>query len=342
MEMTPTILFTIWTTSACNLKCKYCYEGTNKECNNMNFDCADDTISFIINIMKENPMHNIWVVFHGGEPCLNFSIIEYVVKKIKKKLLDRNIFFSLTTNATLIDNKKLLFLIDNIGEITVSLDGDKVTHDSDRVDGKGNGSFNKALSTALLLNETEVDTRIRMTVTAKNVFCLYSNIKFLIQCGLKTIVPVVDFFDSNWDEQLFEVLKQQLFLTKEYINEINDPDLCVAMTDADEMQEVGCCTGAINEFHIYPNGDIYPCVYTAGNPKYICGSVKTGIDKEKVDSYKKIYKTSIKQCEGCTYYRGCPSTRCKFLNEVLTGDLYTPSPAMCLTQNTCISVYHYL
>ena len=152
----------------------------------------------------------------------------------------------------------------------------------------------------------------------------------------------VDFFDSNWDEQLFEVLKQQLFLTKEYINEINDPDLCVAMTDADEMQEVGCCTGAINEFHIYPNGDIYPCVYTAGNPKYICGSVKTGIDKEKVDSYKKIYKTSIKQCEGCTYYRGCPSTRCKFLNEVLTGDLYTPSPAMCLTQNTCISVYHYL
>lgn len=336
-----TILFTIWTTSSCNLRCKYCYEGIEKEVCNMSTAVADQTISFVINTMKKYPLHSIWIVFHGGEPCMNFPVIEYLVHQFRKKLPQKQITFSLTTNATLLDKRKIEFLIDNLDEITVSLDGTKSTHDCERVDSKGLGSFNKALSTALLLNQATDTIRVRMTVTPVNVSSLFSNIRFLIDCGFKTIVPVVDFFASTWHQALFDIMEQQLRLTKQYINDINDSDLSVAMTNPDELQEVGCCTGAINEFHIYPNGDIYPCVYTVCQHDYICGNVKTGLDNKKVGELKKLYAYKVTQCEGCSYYNGCASTRCKFLNKALSGDPLTPSPAVCLTQNACISVYRH-
>lgn len=46
--------FTLWVTSDCNLKCKYCYEG-EKNTIKMNKKIVDDAISFgMKNFMKEN------------------------------------------------------------------------------------------------------------------------------------------------------------------------------------------------------------------------------------------------------------------------------------------------
>ena len=341
MEVREMILFTVWTTSACNLRCRYCYEGTEKASNQMSIAAADDTIHFIVNTMNDHPSHGVWIVFHGGEPCMNFPVIEHVVQQIRKKLAGRYISFSITTNATLLDERKMEFLAQNMDEITVSLDGTKQTHDSERIDSKGQGTFDKALSTALLINHTSADIRVRMTVTPSNVANLFDNICFLIKCGFKTIVPAVDFFAQDWRQELFDVLEQQFIKAKQYVRDMHDPDLCVAMTNSDEPQEVGSCTGGINEFHIYPNGDIYPCVYTVMQPQYRCGNVRTGIDRSKVQELKKLYACTVSQCEGCSCYSGCISTRCKFLNEALTGNPLQPAPAVCLTQNVCISVYRH-
>ncbi len=59
-----------------------------------------------------------------------------------------------------------------------------------------------------------------MTVTPNNVQDLFSNIRFLIQCGFSTIVPAVDFFSVGWTEQGFETLKQQMKRVVEFLNSI--------------------------------------------------------------------------------------------------------------------------
>lgn len=43
--------YTIWVTGACNLKCKYCYEGKEKSQKNMTKEIAEATINFIMKLM---------------------------------------------------------------------------------------------------------------------------------------------------------------------------------------------------------------------------------------------------------------------------------------------------
>ena len=48
------MLIGIWVTTGCNLRCKYCYEGTEKKLENMNTEVADKTVKFIQTMYNEN------------------------------------------------------------------------------------------------------------------------------------------------------------------------------------------------------------------------------------------------------------------------------------------------
>lgn len=71
----------IWVTSACNLSCRYCYEGINKLNDFMAEDVADRTVDFIIEHMKTIRDNVLIVVFHGGEPLLSFNIIKRIINR---------------------------------------------------------------------------------------------------------------------------------------------------------------------------------------------------------------------------------------------------------------------
>ncbi|WP_347915830.1 4Fe-4S cluster-binding domain-containing protein [Clostridium saudiense] len=66
--------FTIWVTRRCNLSCKYCYEGNNKLAASMDIKTADKTIEFICKTIKKVD-ENINVIFHGGEPLLEYGAV---------------------------------------------------------------------------------------------------------------------------------------------------------------------------------------------------------------------------------------------------------------------------
>lgn len=217
--------------------------------------------------------------------------------------------------------------------LTVSLDGIEQYHNLNRKMKNGEGSYNKALSMATKLLDLRNDIRIRMTVDSQtaNFFC--ENVWHFVEKGFTTIVPVIDYFDSSWDQASMDAFEEQLIMLKEKVIVQNDKGLYIGMIDDYRTSKIGDCLGGINSYHISPKGEIYPCAYVVGNFQYIIGNVIDGLNYEKIMIYQNICKGKNRKCDGCGHEEACISSRCKLLNMITMGDYYSPSPIVCNVEN---------
>ena len=130
-------------TEECNLRCTYCvfdekhiYER-NHSTKTMPLELAFVAVQDFYNRTNQEEGY---IVFYGGEPLLAFETIKQVVN-YANQISHNRLQFSLTTNGLALSENKLDFLIENNFLITVSLDGDKETHDKQRVTVTGKGTF---------------------------------------------------------------------------------------------------------------------------------------------------------------------------------------------------------
>lgn len=119
-------VFWINTTNDCNLNCLYCYQ---KEKGNEHLDL--NQIDLIINEIKGFSDQEIHINFFGGEPLINFPVIEKIVQELSK-LRTKKIIYSMTTNLTILNKKIIDFIIKNNFRISVSIDGDETSYNSGR------------------------------------------------------------------------------------------------------------------------------------------------------------------------------------------------------------------
>lgn len=71
-------------TVRCNQRCEYC-QVSCKEDNAYEYDMSIDTAKKIVDVILESPANCIKIEFQGGEPTLNFSVIEAVILYVKEK-----------------------------------------------------------------------------------------------------------------------------------------------------------------------------------------------------------------------------------------------------------------
>jgi Arylsulfatase regulator (Fe-S oxidoreductase) len=108
----PQLVFEV--TDACNLRCKYCaygefYEDYDFRENKMlPTEKAIRLIDYLAGYWNSNlntsANRNLTISFYGGEPLVNFSFIEAVVRHIQKNINcpHRSFSYSMTTNALLL------------------------------------------------------------------------------------------------------------------------------------------------------------------------------------------------------------------------------------------------
>lgn len=152
------MIYTIWTTTGCNLQCKYCYES-KKKTQNMSLDIAEKTVKYILENQK-NCDQDFIIAFHGGEPFMNMPVIRYVIAELQRKYKE-HVSFVATTNGTLLDDETIDFVGKKFDEVSISIDGDEETHDDLRKDAMGKGSHKMALDSALKLLKYDPLLRIR-------------------------------------------------------------------------------------------------------------------------------------------------------------------------------------
>lgn len=145
---------TLEVTEKCNLRCKYCiYNSSHPEYrefghNHMSWDTAKKSIDFLKNHSKD--AENVHIGFYGGEPLLNFELIQQCVE-YAKSIFNRDIDFAMTTNAILVNDDIAKFLMENDFNIIVSLDGPEELHNENRIMIDETGSYQKTVEGAKIL-----------------------------------------------------------------------------------------------------------------------------------------------------------------------------------------------
>lgn len=330
--------FTIFITEKCNLRCTYCYEQGMDRNKSMDIKVADKTIDFICRKIKNEELNiPLYIVFHGGEPLMNFEVVKHIHKGLSKKVVGRKIIYDMTTNGTCLDTEKIDFICKNIDNISVSIDGTKETHDKNRIFENGKGSYDISVKNAKKFLDRGKDVRIRMTYTTNTVSELYESIAQITKYGFRTIVPVTDFMDTNWTKNHINTINDQISklinLKEEYQN------LDVSLIDIINLNtRKGDCFGGVVSFAIDANGGIFPCTFSVGENEFKLGSVfDEDISEEKKRELIKIYTSDNEECEGCSRKEFCSSVRCKLINKKVTGEFNKSIPIICALEKVALA-----
>lgn len=262
---------TINITNDCNMKpnCVYCFEK-NKSKENMTKEMMKTILDkCYANYKANNPSETLNISLFGGEPFVNWDVIEYAVKYSKEK--DYNISFGITTNLLELTDHMLDVIEEYEIFLLVSIDGTKETHNRNR-----SNSFDVVENNIKRLMDRGLKYLIeaRMTVMPNEVDLLLDGIKTIFDMGIDNIAPVI-VTDTEWKYQDFEKLNINLekvwdWVISVYNDENNKRNLSVKLVEDfiekivkcnlsfDFMIET-CHAGTNTSCSIGVNGEIMPC-----------------------------------------------------------------------------------
>lgn len=344
--------------NACNLRCRYCWNQSGTYGNSLtgNKRMGGRIATKAVHLLIKESKHakDLVVDFYGGEPLLNYEIIKETIEYCRRiqKQNKINFRFLLATNGTLLNKERGEFLIGNGVDVAVSLDGSRAIQDTQRPFADGGGSFNKIMDN---LNSLKTDFRRRLVGRA--TFTPYSarivtTFKFLRNLGFERIEVCESekagygldsnnqFFFSGQEglkrlKSLYynlaifytqEVIKGNLTYENTYFNRFFKQ-----LSRLYHIQSVvGTCSAGFSLMAVDMDGSIYPCTAFVGIPQFRIGTVNTGIDERKLNTFLNIRISSSDTCEECwakRICRGCGS--CYNLNYFTNKDLGRPDPYYC-------------
>jgi uncharacterized protein len=160
------------TGSACNLHCDYCfYLKKEKLYPGSSFRMSDEVHeSYIRQLLEVHEAPQVTVAWQGGEPTLmGLDFFRHSVELQKKYAKPgTRIENTFQTNGILLNDEWCRFFHENSFLIGLSLDGPKELHDTYRKDKGGQGTFDRVLRAARLLQKHKVEFNILCTVNSKN------------------------------------------------------------------------------------------------------------------------------------------------------------------------------
>jgi uncharacterized protein len=120
-------------TLRCEHSCPYCQVSRQND-DKREFDMTTETADKAIDLVFRSPNPNLKIEFQGGEPLLNFPMVQYVVRAAQERniVAKRNLGFVIATNLAVVSDEVLEFCRDNTIHISTSLDGPADLHNRNR------------------------------------------------------------------------------------------------------------------------------------------------------------------------------------------------------------------
>ena len=117
----------------CEHSCPYCQVSRQSSDRSL-YDMSEETALRALEATFASPSTNIKIEFQGGEPLLNFPLIELIVTEAKRinEEHQKNLAFVIATNLALLDETVLGFCAANNVFISTSLDGPEDLHNKNR------------------------------------------------------------------------------------------------------------------------------------------------------------------------------------------------------------------
>lgn len=313
-----TIWFEWCTTNRCNLRCRYCYEGSkngdaHRELTTEEAKKIIDTLSEASRLMGR-PFVVCW---SGGEPLLRNDIFELIEYAHGQGILN-----SIATNGTLLTPEKAERLKEaGICNVLISLDSVK-TNPHDQL--RGEGTHAKVLKAIELCKNTGLFTVVETVATRYNYEHI-NDIKNFCEQDLGVFFfyrPVlkVGVANKNWDDlglssqqfrELYEARNEEIFRKVREGKAHQIPVMRIfdlfpfmespANNDEREYLEWGVGCQACRILHgITPTGDLLPCIrmkYPLGNLLKSSFTDIVNSDKYQTISHRKERKGKCGECQ---------------------------------------------
>lgn len=136
-QLTPLHMFVV--TLRCEHSCPYC-QVSRQSTDRSRFDMSEATAQRALKIAFDTPSPRIKIEFQGGEPLLNFSLIENIVAAARASEAGaaKKVDFVIASNLALLDDRILSFCKTNEILLSTSLDGPADLHNRNRPRPGGN------------------------------------------------------------------------------------------------------------------------------------------------------------------------------------------------------------
>ena len=294
-------LYEIALSDRCNFNCSYCYikKKNTVEMNNR-------TLEKLIEWIKKTHGKRFMLKFSYGEPLLSFEQIKKIVSLLE--IDDDYRKTIITTNGSLISNKKISWMKDHNIHLQVSIDGDKFSNRLRINPNKWKRIVKKAKAAA-----KELNLAIFYSIHPDNVCKMNIGFKTLVNNGFdKIILGLVDFgipllengriheYISGFYENFFWACKNY-FLGKKIV--MNLPrffnffieDNLIGFNSKKEIKQR--CGAMVWSCFVSPTGYIYPCPYFFSKYENIfsMGNVFTGINnQQRIHWLNKTKTTNLK------------------------------------------------
>ncbi len=301
----------------CNMDCRYCFAGKGEyhgKAGLMPLEVGKQALDFLV--ANSGTRRHLEVDFFGGEPLLNWEVCKELVRygrEIEKKT-DKIFNFTLTTNGVLIDDDVIDFCNREMGNVVLSMDGRRETHDFMRTSKDGKGTYDRIIEKFGKLAEArgQKEYYMRGTYTAYNKD-FANDVLAMADLGFRetSIEPVVS--DPNTDYALHEedlpgLKKQYEILAKEMLERekrgegFNFYHYTVDLTGGPCIyKRVSGCGVGTEYMAVTPSGDLYPCHQFVGDDDFKVGDVWEGVTHpEIIDRFRNNNNVYTRdKCRGC-------------------------------------------
>lgn len=335
-------------THICNLACTYCYNDDVRD-PVMKPETLERAIDQTFAYAKSNDAFTgAEFIWHGGEPMVpGLRFYEQVVDLQSR--YSRGMTFSNTiqTNGILINSKWVEFFKVHNFSVSISIDGPKHLHDAHRVDGRGNGSFDRVMKAIAMVREAGLKHGCALVVSKANKDHVEEIYNFMVGARLPfNVIPMnksgsarENYTDLGLDSDEYAPMWIKLYdlwfntSGEEYVYVSDFVRKTKAILNGRPMDCVGLSQCGNFNFSTDPVGDIYPCASLSGHNDLVFGNVMNS-DLEQIMNVEAAtrYRTRSvdPHCSDCKWqhvcHGGCPARSYKFFNgDYDQRDYYCPS-----------------
>lgn len=333
----------------CNLRCKYCFADEGDYHGHggvMSVETAKKAIDYVIK--RSGPRKNIEIDLFGGEPTLIMDKIKEIIKYARdnEKKWNKNIRFTMTTNATLLTPEMMDYMDKEMGNIILSLDGRKCVNDNVRIKPDNSGSYDDIVPNIkeMIKRRTPGKTYyVRGTFTRENTD-FYEDVMAMLNEGFRelSIEPVVledghplaireedlpQIFE-NYDK-LYHEMKRRKQEGDEFKFYHFNIDLqggpCV-------YKRISGCGAGFEYVAITPQGEVYPCHQFVGKEEFKLGDIyEDTFNSDLAKKFKLAHIYNKPKCKECWARFYC-SGGCQANNVNFNGDMKIPYEIGCKMQ----------
>jgi uncharacterized protein len=308
-------------TSKCNLSCTYCYEygedkivEASRKPRFMDEATARQSVDFMFAESADSP--TVHLTFFGGETLMNFKVLQSSLAYARERgaALGKSVDASLTTNATLLRDEVIDWLVENDVGVTVSIDGGREQQDKFRVFSNGMGSYDivRPKIDELLRRHRRRPIGARVTLTGQNlnVLDIFRHLTEEIGFWEVGFAPVTTSWQREHaiqEEGFHRMLAQFQQLAREYLEATLAGKHHGFSNVRDTLEEIHKgmskshpCGAGFGLLGVATDGDVALCHRFAGSDEHKIGSVYDGVDRDRQDDFLVRHhidnKTDCSQC----------------------------------------------